>query len=662
MSDDELRRLLRQEIERHLPALRAGAEEAARKALHALKGSAGLARQFDLASSLADLERRLRSGEPESREQAVVLLESSLAGASTEAARPSWPAPPPDLTVGALDAGVVDAYRAEVDDRLAAIDRALEAGPSEDGHREIVRHVHTLKGAAGAAGDTLMAWYCHGLEDALRDAGDDVAARFGELSAHRAVLGAIAHEPDATLASLRGGARPPASPSPSFSIAPPVVLAAERSIRVDGASLDRLFDHVSALGTARERFERLHRALRAEGRDVRRISADLGEAMRLIGPAKPWGAPAAAIERLDAAAARLRAVGDGVDRRVEDARQSDAVLAEHLELVRRELSRMRQIPGRDLVDRLAAVAAVEAKRAGKLLRVHEAVAVESIDRRLADKLIEPALHLVRNSVAHGIESAEQRARRDVDPIGTLSIALERSGERVVLRIADDGAGVSTDAVRHRLVALGWVSEAAAETMRREQLLEALFYPGFSMRDHVDELSGRGVGLDVVQSAIQRCGGTLHVETDAGAGFSTTISVPQELGLVPLLWVEAGATPLALVAPRALRVRRDDSGKSVSLAGCLGLAPAAPADLVVDVALGIDEGHTLPLAVERVGAIENALMRPLGVGLRAAGPFLGAVVRGDGRVHMVLNALALAARAPGRSMPPASRRRLEGGAS
>lgn len=660
MSDDELRRLLLQEIERHLPALRAGAEEAARRALHALKGSAGLARQYDLAGRLTELERRLRSGEPHSREQAVVLLESSLEGRALEPAAPVWPLPPRELEVGTLDPGVVEAYRAEVVDRLAAIDRALEAGPSDEGYREIVRHVHTLKGAAGAAGDSLMAWYCHGLEDTLRDDPGDVAARFGELAAHRAVLGAIAHEPEATLASLRGAVRPTAAPPPSA--APPVPISAERSIRVESSSLDRLFDHVSALGTTRERLERMHRPLRVEGRDVRRISADLAEVLRLIGPPKPWGAPAAAIERLDAAAAQLRAIGDGVERRVEDARRYDAVLAEHVDLLRRELSRMRQIPGRDLVDRLAAVATVEAKRAGKLLRVHESVGVDSIDRRLADRLIEPALHLVRNSVAHGIEAAERRAARDVDPIGTLTISLERAGDRVVLRVADDGAGVSTEAVRRRLVELGWVSEAASLAMRREQLLEALFYPGFSMREHADGLAGRGVGLDVVQSAIQRCGGTVHVETDDGAGFATTLAVPQELGLVPLLWVEVGSVPMALVAPRALRVRRDDSGKAVQLAGCLGVAATGPADLVVDVALGIDEGHVLPLAVERVGSIENALVRPLGEGLRMAGPFLGAVVRGDGRVHMVLNALALAARAPGRSIPPSSRRHVDSGSS
>ncbi|MCW5837687.1 MAG: Hpt domain-containing protein, partial [Labilithrix sp.] len=219
--DPELTRILILELERHLVALdelvklHPGDDatlESARRTVHALKGSAGLAGEPELAAVMLRLERRLREGDHAALTEAATTVRVAIQrlGAGERAAGGAWPAPPPDLVVGTLDPLVRAQYIAEVTDRLARIDDALTAidGGPEDAAAEVYRHVHTMKGAASAVGDEPMAWFCHGLEERLRvvtsGAPNPEEAALAEVAEWRAVLGTLLDDPEAALATLRG--------------------------------------------------------------------------------------------------------------------------------------------------------------------------------------------------------------------------------------------------------------------------------------------------------------------------------------------------------------------------------------------------------------------------------------------------------------------------
>src|SRR5271170_6558787 len=172
-ADPELSRLLIQELERHLVSLEVDPRDdaGAQRAIHALKGSAGLAGERELSATLERLSRRIREGDDAAYGEAASTVRTAVgrlrAGESAVEAR--WPVPPDDLVARPLDPLVRAQYAAEVTDRLARIDDALSTGNDPiDAARAIYRHVHTMKGAGSAVGDEPMTWFCHGLEERLR--------------------------------------------------------------------------------------------------------------------------------------------------------------------------------------------------------------------------------------------------------------------------------------------------------------------------------------------------------------------------------------------------------------------------------------------------------------------------------------------------------------
>src|SRR5579859_1476180 len=180
-ADPGLLRLLVQELERHSSVLDAWAEDgaAAQRALHALKGSAGLAGERELAAVLERLGRRVREGDDRAFEEAGAVVRTAVRRLSSgESPVPaSWPVPPDDLVARSIDPSVRAQYAAEVTDRLARIDDALATSDDPvEAAQNLYRHVHTMKGAASAVGDEPMTWFCHGLEERIRGADSTAAA------------------------------------------------------------------------------------------------------------------------------------------------------------------------------------------------------------------------------------------------------------------------------------------------------------------------------------------------------------------------------------------------------------------------------------------------------------------------------------------------------
>ena len=687
-SDPELLRLLITELERHLLTLEAEPRDvpSVQRAVHALKGSAGLAGERELAAALERLHRRVKEGDESAFAEAAALVRTAVQrlGAGETAVAARWPIPPDDLGARPLDPLVRAQYAAEVTDRLARIDEALSTGDDPlEAVRGIYRHVHTMKGAASAVGDEPMSWFCHGLEERVKgaDGTDTARAALQEVARWRVVLGALLDEPETALATLRARGRPSQLPRGSMPSLPAVrsldsdpprssaFEEATATIRVAAIDVDRLLEKFDGIDLAREGIAARAESSRVAAAALRDMRASLGEALRLIGPPRPWGAPAAALRRIDQVAAKLGVFGENLDAASAQAHATEHSLRDDVADAKKQLSTMRQTTVGRIFARLTTAIESEARRSGRAVIVRTRGADETIDRRIAEQLVEPCLQLVRNAVAHGIETPEARAALGKPQSGTISLGARKLGNRLSIHIEDDGAGVDVSDVRARALGAGLVTQAIAEAADDDTLLSLLFVPGFSTRESSDLLAGRGIGLEIARSVVHRMGGGIRLSSRAGEGFSARIDVPIESGLVTVLWVFAGRDELAIPAVNVRRVRLAtdetvDLARVPHLLSCLDSAAEGAVAFVVDLELQGEEAPSASVAVgvDAVGRTEELLVRPLGPLVAGLGPFSGAIVRGDGSLRLAIDPWAVAPRArafsatrPGGSgHPPASK--------
>ncbi len=671
-TDPELLRLLLMELERHQVTLDARPRDdaAVLRAVHALKGSAGLAGERELAAALERLHRRIKEGVDAAFDEAASVVRTATTRlAAGESAVPlQWPVPPHDLTGRPLDPLVRAQYAAEVTDRLARIDDALSTNVDLlDAVREIYRHIHTMKGAASAVGDEPMSWFCHGLEERLKsvDSAGGAAEATQEVARWRVVLGALLDDPEAALAMLRQRGRPsqiPHSSRPSmpsmgpFESEPPrssVMDETATTIRVAALDVDRLLERFDAIDLVREGLASRAERSRDVALSLRELRASLVEALRLIGPPRPWGAPAAALKRIETVTSALAVFGEDLDVASQSLQSTEHALRDDVTYAKRQLSTMRQTTVGRIFARLTTAIESEARRSGRAVIVRTRGADETIDRRVAEQLVEPCLQLVRNAVAHGIEMPDARAALGKPQSGTISLTARKLGGHLSVTIQDDGAGVDVSDVRARALEAGLVTTAIAEAADDDTLLSLLFVPGFSTRESSDLLAGRGIGLDITRSVVQRMGGAIRLSSRAGQGFSARVDVPIESGLVTVLWVTAGDAEFALPALNVKRVRRvaatgadgPASTRVPHLLACLDAGGSEAPSYALDLELEGEEGAegAVTLGVDAVGRTEELLVRPLGPLVAGLGPFGGAIVRGDGSLRLAIDAWAIAPR-------------------
>jgi two-component system, chemotaxis family, sensor kinase CheA len=655
VSDDhELRALLVQELVRHLRVLETNppATDSVQRALHALKGSAGLANERELASAIQRLERRVRQGDLTAVQASAELVRTAAErlskGSSAMAAE--WPVPPDDLRASTVDPSIRAHYAAESRDHLVGIDAALgRADDLDEAARMIRRHIHTMKGAASSVGDEGMTWFCHGLEDRLKSvdpSGESAAEVIEELARWRSVIAALMDDPEAALDALRSARRITKAPPSRASSRPDDIASDDATIRVATSSVDRLLDRLEAIGLVRERVAAKIETGREQARELRRLRADLADALRMIGPPRPWGAPAAALRRIEWTAKALASLGDELDVAANDLRGGDLVLRDSVAESRAQVSAMRQTLLRRTFARISTAIEAEARRSGRAVIVRTQGADEAIDRRIAERLLEPCLQLARNAVAHGIETPEVRAASNKPETGTISISAKRIGNRLSIAIEDDGAGVDVAEIRERAVEIGAVAPALAEAADDNTLLALLFLPGFSTRETSDLLAGRGIGLDIALSSVRRLGGVIRLSSRPGQGFTARVEIAVESGLASVLWVNAGGEQYALPAAQA-RVVSKIGGESVPtphLAACLEARSVGPASYAIELDDGEPGKRPVRIGVDEVGRTEELLIRPLSPLVSGIGPFAGGIARGDGSLRLALDVYALAPRA------------------
>lgn len=196
-----------------------------------------------------------------------------------------------------------------------------------------------------------------------------------------------------------------------------------------------------------------------------------------------------------------------------------------------------------------------ARQEGKRIRVETSGEELGIDQRVLDEIGEPCLHLLRNSVVHGIESPEERRRAGKREEGLVSIHARQDGELIRIEFSDDGRGIDIDRVRRRAIAMGTIDEEHAARLNPEELARLVFTSGLSTAATTTELAGRGVGLDVVSSVIDRMGGTVTLETIQGVGSKFVLQVPVSLSLTRALFLETADQTFAVPNAAVVEVYR-----------------------------------------------------------------------------------------------------------
>ncbi|SDM64935.1 two-component system, chemotaxis family, sensor kinase CheA [Fictibacillus solisalsi] len=319
---------------------------------------------------------------------------------------------------------------------------------------------------------------------------------------------------------------------------------------------------------------------------------------------------------------------------------------------------MRMVPVDQVFNRFPRMVRGLAKDLHKKVDLQVEGAETELDRMVADEIGDPLVHLLRNSLDHGIEDPEHRIRSGKSEKGTITLKAYHSGNRVFIEIKDDGAGIDADKVLNRAVQKGIISENSARTLTGRHVYELLFAPGFSTAEVISDISGRGVGLDAVKNKIESLGGSVSVDSKAGEGSTFTIQLPLNLSIIPSLLVEAGtetyAVPLpsiietALVDPEDIimvhkQPMMDFRGKVIPLVS-LNDWLEVPQEAKLEetqraVVIVKKENKWAGLTVDGLIGQQEIVLKPLGNYLDA--PFVsGAAILGDGQVALIIDCNSL----------------------
>lgn len=567
----------------------------------------------------------------------------------------------------------------EILDRLGEQLVTLEQDPSDSEQLNAVfRGFHTLKGGAGFLGIQPMVNLCHAAEETLGlvragqatlepqhfdaaqqsldwlqqmldaiGAGEDpphapqILIDQFDVQGHAAPAPKPATPPAAGAAAASGGdlisddefealldqlhgdgvpttvaapsPTPPPRPQPAPKPAPAGKPAAkaggetEQTIRVDTKRLDAIVNLVGELVLSRNRLKTLRARIRDEELDR-------------------------AVSSLDIATARLQT----------------AVMRTRMQPVGKVFSRFPKV-ARDV-----------ARQLQKEVDLELVGADTELDRNLVEALADPLVHLVRNAIDHGIEVPSLREACSKPRQGHVRLSAQQEGDFVTIEIRDDGAGIDPERLRVKALEKGLIDPEAAARLSHDECLQLVFLPGFSTKAEVTDISGRGVGMDVVQSRIRELSGQITIHSDVGRGSRFVIRVPLTLAILPTLLVQAGdpvyALPLARVmevlhAPseslrwfdgQAVLDRQSHTLPLVDLRQWLRVDPVM-APLLTIVVLQMGE-QRFGLIVDQVRGREEVVIKPLPRAVRGLPGYAGATLIGDGRMALILDVDGLRATA------------------
>jgi two-component system chemotaxis sensor kinase CheA len=419
-------------------------------------------------------------------------------------------------------------------------------------------------------------------------------------------------------------------PQPATATAPPASTPAKpaETLRVEVERLDQLMNLAGQMATHKSRLARIARQL------------------------------AEAAAGLSSTAAPLEALREEIDS-----------LGQLSEGVRRSAMDMRMTPIGPLLNRFHKVIRDLCRDGAKMVVLQLSGEDTELDKRMIDELCDPLIHLVRNAVDHGIEPPAERRAAGKPPQGTIRIEAQHRGGNVLIRFSDDGRGIDAERLRREAVRRGLLAETQAAAMDRLELLQLVWTPGLSTSGQVSEVSGRGMGMDIVRAKVQALNGAVALDSQPGRGTTFTIRLPLTLAVLPCLTAEIENAVYALPLESVLEIVDQNSLRTHQVGGRTAVwlrdavLPVSTLSALFDAAGGAGnrphwngnnppstgDGETVPLLVvlghksgrtalrvDRVLGQEDVVIRSLEANYRHVPGIAGAGVLGDGRVCLILD--------------------------
>ena len=320
--------------------------------------------------------------------------------------------------------------------------------------------------------------------------------------------------------------------------------------------------------------------------------------------------------------------------------------------------KVRMVPIESTVQKFPRMIRDLSKKLDKKMELYMTGEDTELDRTVVDEIGDPLMHLLRNSADHGLESNEERVRLGKPEVGSIFLDAYQEGNNVVIEVRDDGAGINVDKVKKKMVERGLVPADQIDTITDKEAIATLFSPSFSTADQVSDVSGRGVGLDVVKTNIESLGGTIECKTERGAGSSFTIRLPLTLAIVQALMVELGsekyAIPLGSIqtieeVPMS-DIKYVQSKEVISLRGTV--IPLVRLDTLLDVPEREANNDNVVIVIVRkadklAGLVVDGLIGQQEIVIKSIGKYIstpklisGSTILGDGEVALILDANVL----------------------
>lgn len=320
--------------------------------------------------------------------------------------------------------------------------------------------------------------------------------------------------------------------------------------------------------------------------------------------------------------------------------------------------KVRMVPIESVVNKFPRMIRDLSKNLGKKMELYMSGEETELDRTVVDEIGDPLMHLLRNSADHGLESAEVRAQRGKPAVGSIFLDAYQDGNNVVIEVRDDGNGIDTEAVKEKAIERGVITPEQAATMAEKDIINLLFLPSFSTAKKVSDVSGRGVGLDVVRSKIESLSGEVEVKTKLGEGSTWTIRLPLTLAIIQALMVVVGGEKYAISLGSIQTIEDIEPGEIklvqgkevIHLRGTV--IPLIRLNEIVDVestkspdanlvVVIVKKGDRMAgLVIDELIGQQEIVIKSLGKYIKQCKFISGATILGDGEVALILDANAL----------------------
>lgn len=570
----------------------------------------------------------------------------------------------------ANDRELLEAY---LDDALRCLSSMEQAAmkvddtPSDhESGRQFCRELHTLKGASASVGLRGLASELHELESSLEtmfateSEGLDADPLYAAVDSVRNVINV-----------LQDGDQPNESPNiPEASVTPTTVSATspvpmakpdfgsfashdDASIRIRASKLDRLMDMLAELVVLRNRRESHINEFNELNGELVRCSARVSFADEQAGLAKQLSDEGGTtIQRsssnMSEVAKDISAVSQGLRDLQKPVIQDNVAISRFIRDFRHELMQLRRIPVSGLFSRLQRAARDAAKSEQKKVRVVLQGEHCGLEQEIQERLYDSMLHVVRNSVSHGIELPADRNQAGKEETGTITLEATSNAQLLMIEVRDDGGGIDYDAVRRRGIEKGLIS--ADQRSTDDQLARLIFHPGFSTREQASEISGRGVGMDVVATTIEQMHGRIEIESVSGKGMTMRLLIPLRTGIDHVMVFRSGgqlfALPMqAVTAAKSAKAAANEGVETISLATALSIRCAESNATDGEVLLIRHSSSStkqstdrqLAIAIDELVGPEEVVVRGLPNVLRSHPLMNGITLSGSGQKVLLLDA-------------------------